>query len=353
MSNFSSYSVFLDYNIVRGLCWSMAIISVPCNIIVIIRFILLNCRGPRKISPKTFFSPYQSRFSISHNPSVFLLFNLTIGDLIGSLYLFLLAIGDVAYTNYYQHLYGSESNYSTIRNDWVISPICTINRIFSQVALLISILLTFIVAVDRFIKVVFPHSRRKITIKRAYSIVIVCWLFAITTSIAAGLISAREVARKPSRRFRILSNLCHMDPFTDTFVLIFTFFEILLGFVLHLTSMILYIFVYRKLKQSQQMFLTTPSNRAEKRISIVLTSIVVTNVLTYVPITLITIIGNVNRSYNPQENQFFPSTVLLWYANSAINPVLLLLLSTKIRSPTRQIGQSSDCNPSGRLNLTQ
>ena len=353
MSNFSSYSVFLDFNVVRGLCWSMAVISVPCNIIVIIRFILLNYQCSGKLSTKTFYSSYQSRFSISHNPSIFLLFNLAIGDLISSLYLLLLAIGDVAYTNYYQDLYGSNSNYSAIRNDWVISPICTISRILSQLALLISIILTFTVAVDRFILVVLPRSRRKITMKRAYVITTVSWLFAIMISITVGLISAQSAAKQSSTYFDIICHLCNMELFTNNFVYIFAYLETFSGFALHLTSMILYIIIYRKLKKSQQKFSTTSSNRAEKRISIILSSIVLTNVLTYVPITMITIVGHVYPSYSFIENQVFPSIVFLLYLNAVINPILLLSLSAKIGWHTRQIGQSSDCNPSiNRLNLT-
>lgn len=117
MPNYSFYPVFLDYNVVQGLCWSMVIISVPCNILVILGFILLNCGYSRILTTKTLFSFHQSRFSISHNPSIFLLFNLSLGDFMACIYLLAMVIGDGTYSNYNQHLDRHRYNYSIMRND--------------------------------------------------------------------------------------------------------------------------------------------------------------------------------------------------------------------------------------------
>ena len=354
MFNYSSYSVFLDYNAVRGISWAMAVIGVPCNIFVIIRFILLNCRYPKKILTQTLHSHYQSRFSIRHNPSVFLLFNLTLTDSIGSLYVFILVIGDVAYTNYYQNLYGSVSNYSVIRNDWVISPACTTARILSQLALLMSTLMTFMVAVDRFILVIFPHSRRKITMKNAYIVSIVYWIFAFIIAMTAGILSSQGVVLQSSTKFDIIDQLCTLDSSKSVFVLAIAYIELLLGFGLHITSTILYILIYRKLKQSQRLFSTISSNRAEKRVSIILSAIVLTNIFTYLPVMLITILGQAIPDYDLKDSQIFPIMVMLLYVNTTINPILFIALCAEVGSSNRQVGQSRDCNTlADRSNVTQ
>ena len=345
MSNYSAYAVFLDYDPVRGICWSLAIIGLPCNGIVIFRLLYLNFAHSRlKNLPriKQILSFAHRRYTINHNPSIFLLFNLAVCDFIGSLYLLILAGSDIYYTAYYRHKYGLYPNYSDIENEWIITPTCTTERIFSQIALLMSILMTFIVAIDRFILVVYPHSRRKINMKSARIITAICWIFSLAIAILAGLESAQSVAKHPRTRFNIIGQLCLPDPSRSFIVQIITYFEIFLGCSLYIASMILYIVICRKLSQSKTLFRSTSSGMIEKRVSIILASVVFTNIFTYLPVTLFSILGQVLPSYDPDEGQLYASVVALLYLNTAVNPILFLMLSLKTGRNTSKVGQSSD-----------
>ncbi|RDD47646.1 G-protein coupled receptor GRL101-like protein [Trichoplax sp. H2] len=350
MSNYSSYSTFLDQDIVRGVCWSLAIISMPCNLIVIIRLLYFNYRYSKTTSKKSAFSLRHHRFAISRNPSIFLLFNLTLSDLVSSLYLLILAFSDVYYTDYYRNKYGLYPDYSNITNDWVLSSTCTFERILSQIALLISILMTFVVAVDRFILVVYPHSRRKITVKGARIISLVCWLFALVIAIVAIAYSLESVASRPRTRRDILAQLCLTDSSRSFVVFVITFFELFLGCSMYVTAMILYIIICVKLKQSKQ-FRSDSSNRIEKRISIILASVVFTNVFTYLPITLISILGRYIPGFN--SGQLFPTLVILLYLNAAVNPILLLTMSAgAVSNGNGNKIIHSATNTSGKINTT-
>lgn len=122
-----------------------------------------------------------------------------------------------------------------IRNDWVISPACIMARIFSQLALLISILKIFMVAVDRFILVVFTRSRRKITMKSAHIITLLCRPLALIIAIPIGLLSFQGTATHSPTRFNILSQFCNIDSSASLFVTAVVYLELLLGFGLYLT----------------------------------------------------------------------------------------------------------------------
>ncbi|RDD39100.1 G-protein coupled receptor GRL101-like protein [Trichoplax sp. H2] len=353
MLNYSSYSVFLHYNIVRGLCWSLGLVSLPCNIIIIAELLLLNYHKSKTIFTKYLIVNNRYRLLISRNPSIFLLFNLSLGDLVSSLYLVILAISDSSYTNHYRNKYGPYPNYSSIENEWIISPTCTMERILSQLSLVISISMTFIVAVDRYILVVFPHSRRKITIKDARVVATIFWLLGFIVAFTIGLLSAHGATVHHSTRFDILGQFCNTDSSKGFMVLAVLYIELFLGFSMHTTSMILYIIICMKLKQSRSLFKSNSSSRIEKRVSLILASVVFTNVFTYLPIMIFSILGQFIPNYKPEETDLFPTLVLLLYLNAAVNPVLFMVLSANFESKRRGVAPSSDIVTSrGRLNTT-
>ena len=118
--------------------------------------------------------------------------------------------------------------------------------------------------------------------------------------------------------------------------------------------MILYILIYRKLKQSQRQFSTISSDHVEKQVSIILAAVVLTNIFTYLSVMLFTILGQAIPDYDLKDNQLFPSIVVLLYVNIAINPILFIALSAEVGSSIRQVVQSSGCNTlTGRSNVTQ
>ena len=120
--NFSHYSVFLELDPGRPIAWSIAIIGLPLNVFIICFMIwessCIRCFRSRRQS--------SNAAHILKSPSLWLLFNLFISDLFGSIYILILSISDVYYTHYYQLIYGINTTYSHIENVWFTSLTCTV-----------------------------------------------------------------------------------------------------------------------------------------------------------------------------------------------------------------------------------
>lgn len=170
----------------------------------------------------------------------------------------------------------------------------------AKILSLISILLTFILAVDSFIFGSFFTRRHKITTKNALILIIVYWIILLVLAISIGFLSSQRAV------ILLVANI-NLELLTNIFVLAVLFSDIFQGFRHYL---ILDIIIYRKLKQSKQNF-GTISNHAEKRIRITLPATVLTNVFRCLPPMQFTIIVQVTPEYDSIIFNYF--SVLFYY----------------------------------------
>lgn len=94
--------------------------------------------------------------------------------------------------------------------------------------------------------------------------------------------------------------------------------------------MILYIIIYRKLKQSNQTFSTVSSNRAEKRVSIILAFVVINIVFTYLPITLFSILGQILQIIIQMIPNYFLSLFYCYHIVPKLDPLFVELVKVVI-----------------------
>ena len=124
-----------------------------------------------------------SSTNITKNPSFWLLFNLLISDFIASIYLFILVLSDIYYTGYYQEQYSFNTTFSLIKNEWSFSLTCYIELFLGKISIFVAATMTFLIGIDRFILIVYPHSNKKFSMKGVKIITaIVCNMGCILVS---------------------------------------------------------------------------------------------------------------------------------------------------------------------------
>ena len=313
--NFSHYSVFLDVDAGRYTAWSIAIIGLSLNIFIIC-FMLWEsscircCRSKRQPS---------STAHILKSPSLWLLFNLFISDLFGSIYAFILSISDVYYTHYYQARYEMNNTYLHIKNVWFTSSTCTTAQIFGRTSTLMAATFTLFVAIDRLILVVYPHSKRKFTMKTSRILSVIGWIFGLAFNIGVAIFHQYSIRLKSPYTFDYFLNLCLGDFESSVVHKMLSFLQLGYFLIVYATVTVIYIIIIWRLRKSRLEFHSSSSSVYEKRFQIMLILISFTGVFAFYFIS-ITSFTNINT-----HSLFRKIFALLPFTNAAIDPLLYLI----------------------------
>ena len=316
--NFSHYSVFLDADPGRPIAWSIAIIGLPLNIFTIC-FMLWESSCSRCCQSKR--QPSNTAH-ILKSPSLWLLFNLFISDLFGSTYILILSISDVYYTNYYQAIHGMNTTYSRIKNVWFTSSACIVAQIMGRVSILMAATLTLFMAIDRLILIVYPHSKKKFTMKISRILAVIGWICSLAFVIGITILHRYRIHFKSPYTFEFYLNLCLGDFGSTVLIRILSFVELACLLIIYVTITVIYIIIIWRLRKSRLEFNSRSSSVCEKRFQIMFILIAFTNVFAFF---FISITSFASTNYNTNHTLFRKLISLIPFTNPVIDPILYLI----------------------------
>ena len=325
----SSFTVFLDYNILRSIVWIIVCIAIPGNIFVITQMMLTLRRTTlaRKVGPVQF-SLY-SRLNIQKNPALFILFNLAITDLLGGIYLLILIVGDIMYSHYGNNIlaFNATDNISIITYQWITSGSCFTARLFAQLTIIMKAAMSLSLAVNRYRSVYYPYSRRS-KIKFYRLLIAICWILSIAFALCVTSWSMKVLDGAPIGKFSIISRMCIMDKGLGHILRALGLSQLFLGCACYICVIILYIKISHRLKRSRRQFASDVSDNINREIQILSTVIVLTDVIAFIGITFVSLF--LLQSGQTEWNEIMAILLVLLYANTAIDPLVYLLFRSRI-----------------------
>ena len=308
-------AVLQQYDSLRIVSWILGPLGLFANIFVI-GWMIYNKFNPLKLISKN------SVRNVSNNPSLLMIFNLAVADLLGALYLIILAISDQVY----RISDGELNENGTYDNTWIISTPCFVERILSQISLLMSIFIICLITVSRFIPVVYPYSTWEINIKKTRIALISFWIVSIAISVVGAVESLLLARTKPSH-YSILGHLCQLEAPQTLILQIAVYGELIIGVVAYLIVVILYIIILLKLRKARSVTVSNQKRSVENKIHIIILWIIFTNVVFWIPITCLTIFDGVTN-FISERFEIVPVLVLLLFSNTVINPFVYLAVGT-------------------------
>lgn len=324
--NARSYSVLVDSEAFRAIVWTMACLSLPFNIMVICRM-LFKYSFKRRVKLSYGAISFHSNITIKDNPTLFILFNLAIADLLGGVYLFILAFSDIYFTHYYTNMFKSVNitgNHS-LTNQWVRSVGCFSARFIAQICIYMKAAMSLAIAVNRFRSVYKPYARRSGRIRWVRILVLLCWILSVIVAGSITIASYFVLLHRRRIPFTGFRHICLFDRGLGTYLRAFGFGALFLGFVCYVVVITLYIMICLRLKASNFISNSNLSEIVHRRLQMLCVTIVLTDILTYVSVTAFSI-THLNQSRNVSSwNEILPITSLCLFTNCVIDPVIYIV----------------------------
>ena len=326
---------------VRVTSWIFGIIAIGFNLMIIMRMIYYNerCR---------LFQWNTRHHGLNLNPSFsLLLFNLALSDFIGGCYLVILGISDATFI-----IPQNITNISYLKNFqsvdiWITSPTCMVLRLLAQTSLLTSILMTLMITIERYLAVFYVNvSRYRISIFRTKVIIAIFWLIGIIFAIA-GAVDSYFVASTKLYHYSILGHLCQLEGSSTFIVTVLTYLDMAVGIAVNVAIAILYIAIAVRLKKQRQI-LQGRKLSVERNVQVITAWIIITNVITWIPVTLWVIIQRAATpiELNDRDNAILPILVIMLYCNCALNPVIYITMATPINARLQALfAQKTEVTP--------
>ena len=263
--------------------------------------------------------------------------NLAASDFLMGIYMLILASADL--------YYGDE--YFLYSDQWRSGIVCKIAGFISLVSSEASVLLLTVISYDRFMGVVFPFSRRRLTPGSVKLAVGVLWLLVFAISIVPILLAG------PTSDFYDLSDVCIGLPLitrpssfqfqpndlsqTLTFDLPVKedskpawYFSIALFLVVNLVCflgiLLIYIIIFYSLRQSANKVKRTIDTKEEMKMATKMALIVGTDFLCWMPVIIMGILSQTGAVVIPLEAYTW-SVVFVLPINSSLNPYIYTITS--------------------------
>lgn len=354
-----SYSLLQGNVTATGVAWCLACIGILSNLYVIFQRAKL-----RKISVRmgpNYSNTAQSTTTTTSRPtktvtiklnrvSVFLIKNLAVADVCGSLYLLLMVASDAYYATGpgkpHVHGYLPRVNQTNL---WLSSPTCSIARMLLSLSITMSHIITLFIAIDRYITIVYINSRYKIDLNRSKIIMALCWLIGLSISLIITVQSRLHYDRKEIVDDDIFIKLCYVDNFQDTLLNAMVTATIVIMCLSYLIMIALYLAIAHHIRKTRMAVRPIETGSSgEKRILLLVVLITFTSFVAFLPFTIIIILLQ-----NPRiqiHHDVIPICFFLVFANAAFNPIIYSLLSSRL---FRRFYKKLCCCPSKGLSQSE
>ena len=321
------YSLLQGNQAGRILAWIIGILGVLANL-----GILLNYLKNKYAKPSfdiTFIKSRNASSSKSRIIAGFLIRQLALADLLGALYLIIIASADSYYGYRYPQLY-QVPNPINQTNIWLQNPLCHIARFCFYISSVLSIVITLVIACDRFVVVVFPHSRARLNLFKCRIIILLCWVLC---SAYALLPTVRGIIGLPklSTKFILRLNMClYMDEIKSILRTFFTARLVIYYCSCCIIALLYFIIIiYVRYKRRR---IATRMNQIEHRIIVTMMLITLVNAFSLLPSTILFKLPLAIRSLKDME-YIITIAMIITFCNAVINPFIYLYLSSSKRKP--------------------
>ncbi|RDD39016.1 G-protein coupled receptor GRL101-like protein [Trichoplax sp. H2] len=324
------FSFLQDHHAARIIAWSIGIFGVLSNLAIL-------WRNNKYKFVKTFNSnPLDNR---RNQPAKkvstiinYLICHLATADLLGASYLIIIASADLYYGYHHPNMFQNPSPGNST-NLWLLSPFCHLSRFLIFCTSIVSILITFVIAIDRFITVIFLRYRLRLNIFRCQMIILACWLFSIGYALIPTIRNIIVMHPVSKYRFDMVSNLClYLDvvPYYSAAYILSRqiIYFTLIGLI---AMMYLLIIIYIKARGRN---LGSRKNRVEKRIFLIMIIITISNICSLLPSFLVFTLARDESSLVAIQSfqRTFTIFIVAVFANTAINPIVYFALTTSIKN---------------------
>ncbi|RDD39022.1 Relaxin receptor 2 [Trichoplax sp. H2] len=276
-----SYSLFQGNDFARYFCWIFAIIGIFGN-----AYIIISCCTKKisKIAPKKN-STHQSNSISEKSTKVthLLVCQLAIADLLGCLYLLIIACADIYYSYQYPAIYQVHQP-KNFTNIWVLSPFCYIAKYCFFTSSIASISITLLITFDRFMAVIFPYSRFRLDKYKCYFIIPTLWCLLCCYGCIPLVIGTKAIDQA-TKTFNFASNLCIYKQNTSGYKL-FLYFRVGIYFTFCTLITLGYICIIINVRAKSSK-VSTQINRIERRILAMMIIITASNIASLLPSTIL------------------------------------------------------------------
>ncbi|RDD39579.1 Follicle-stimulating hormone receptor [Trichoplax sp. H2] len=266
-----------------------------------------------------------------------LLINLAGSDLLGSMYLIIIASADLHHRlahDKHNQTHFTDSSVSYL--NWISNPFCYIARFINCVSIFQSAYIMMLVAIDRYISVAYPFSAiLKLTQRRAKFLCLLGWLIAMsvgTTFTVAAYITFPP-APAPSYDYH---NLCSFEDYADYEVRLLVLLFLIIGILVYTVILVVYAGIYYKIRQRSISIHPNHkfgSKRAEWKILKIAMIIVSTNFFFWFPGFICGIVAYIYHPIFLVNNLFrnaATNSLLLFQINCVLNPITLITFTTEL-----------------------
>ena len=305
--------------------WLFGIIGIPANIYVI--YISLQDNNSKHKSA--------GRMNKVHN---FLITNLAIADILGCIYLVIIAIADSYYASNYAELYSCYFRNACYNctNIWVKSPTCSLARLLANVSTILPAPITFMISIDRYNKIVKPYtgSPLRLTIFWVKVLVFLSWLVSVSVAIISNIRSERIY---DPHNFRSFTNTCYFTDFYDKAFQVFASIGLAMIISFYVITLGLYLLIIIHVRRARRKIISSNSvfenlrKRAETQLSVITGILAITNLLSWLP-GLIVYVSNVSYFKFIMSRAGYHFSIigfLALFINACINPISYTLLISK------------------------
>ncbi|RDD44628.1 G-protein coupled receptor GRL101-like protein [Trichoplax sp. H2] len=320
-------SVLNSNTIARIFGWTLSIIGFIGNSTVIVMNHNLRKR-------KTY--PNQQADSILHHRynssrlgkiTLFLFTNLAVSDLFTVVHLFIILSADAHYNIWQRNNTQIENNSSILDlpNQWLKSPFCFLARFIIQLTFHLSIGISLIVTTDRYISILHPTSKYKLTYRIAKRSVLLFWL---TSLLIASILVISSVFLTDYHVWLVYANLCITADINIIFIRILSFLSIAWALLATIIITFMYVMIFKTVK-SVRLVLRSQCSIYERKVLKMAVIIVIANVISWLPIGFAAVI-RITKSpllQNFTYERTIPILLMCVTMTAAINPFIYIFSS--------------------------
>lgn len=347
------YSLLQGNEFARASAWILGFVGFMANINVLYQRYKARLRNFNLHNQRQ----QRSQYSVMKSRKVinYLTCHLAIADIFGAIYLIIIASADLYYGYNYPAIY-QNLNPMNQTNIWSINPLCKIGCLRVFTAPIVSIFITSIIALDRFVAVIMPNSNARLNIRKCRIIFCICWCLSLSFGLFPAIRSIISIPQFKSS-FEFPDNICLYRDSNRKLVIPFIIFRQVMIYMCCMIITILYIIIisYIKYKNSG---IGSQLNQIERRILLIMCLITFTNMFSLTPSTITLVLGSELKLLSETVYVHYTvASIIFNFSNIIVNPFIYMLngrsfiyhlfqVHRKKVNPTRTIAVKSKNNNS-------
>ncbi|RDD47559.1 G-protein coupled receptor GRL101-like protein [Trichoplax sp. H2] len=260
--------------------------------------------------------------------------NLVFVDILGATYLLIIAVANTVYdvhdtrgklpSSNFSNIFTNNSKPVSIVNRWGIHPLCNIARFLYFLSLTMSVLITLLIAIERWLVVLGSLKTSEVNRTRARVILILCWLFCIGKALYP-FIRSIVVLDRVKNQTRSNLMLCLLADPDISNVRYFNTINLNIFYISYVLCILIYMLLLIKMHQARKITLYN-SKKPQVILAKTMALITVCNLFSNLPITIIIIcrMRGLTIVFNPNFTHASAICIVLMFVSTISNPIIYI-----------------------------